>query len=59
MTILKVGVEAKLKQPVISGKVLDARYNHEKSQMEYALAYTGADDEPHQRWFLESGLEPV
>jgi hypothetical protein len=59
MSTLKVGVTAKLKQPVVKGEISDARYSKEQAQMEFLMDYVGADDEVHSRWFLESDLEAV
>jgi hypothetical protein len=59
MSDLKVGVTARLKQPVVAGEISDARYSKERAQMEFLMDYIGADGEPHSRWFLESELEKV
>lgn len=59
MADLKVGAGAKLRQPVIVGDIIDARYNQDQKQMEFALSYRGPGNEPHLRWFLESELEPA
>lgn len=49
----------RVKQPVIEGAVLDTRYRKDAKQLEHLLAYTDAQGESCQRWFLDSQLEDV
>jgi len=54
---ISVGDNAKMIQPVVTGIVIDTRYNKDAKQLEHLLEFVGEDGEAHQRWFLESQLE--
>ena len=43
--------------PTIRGKVVERRFNESQAQMEYLVLYPNADDEPAERWFLESEIK--
>jgi hypothetical protein len=42
--------------PAIEGVVADTRFNSERDELEYLVAYT-SDGEDHTRWFAESELQ--
>lgn len=56
---LEIGQNAKLKQPVIEGQIIDTQYNKDAKELEHLLIWTDADGEDQQRWFSESQLEIV
>lgn len=56
---IKVGTQARLKQPVIQGDVIDARYNHSETTMEYLVTWTDEQGDEVNRWFNEAQLEEV
>ena len=45
--------------PVIEGQVTERRFNEEAAAMEYLVAFTTADGNAAERWFLESPLTEV
>lgn len=51
---MEIGNQAKLKQPVVQGLIVDTRYRKDAKQLEH-LVHTELGD----RWFLESQLELV
>lgn len=56
---MEEGQQVRLIQPVIQGQITDTRYNKDAKQLEHLVAYTDAQGETHERWFLESELEAV
>lgn len=56
---IAIGQQARLKQPVVQGEVVDTNFNKTASELEHLISYTDADGELQQRWFLESQLETV
>jgi hypothetical protein len=52
------GAQVRQVVPAIQGEVTARRFNEEADCMEYLVAYTDADGEPAERWFLETQLEP-
>lgn len=56
---LKVGQQARLIQPIVAGEIKDTQFNKSASELEHLLAYETPDGVQHERWFLESSLEPV
>lgn len=42
---------------VITGTVVDAKYDARQGEMSYLVEYLDADDEPAQRWFSDKELE--
>jgi len=56
---MKLGTQVRLVQPVIQGSVADVQWNKEVESLEALVNYTGADGQPHSRWFLVTQLEEV
>ena len=54
---LTEGQIVRLKQPAISGPILDTRYNKDARQLEHLVDYVDEAGERHSRWFLDSQLE--
>jgi hypothetical protein len=55
--MIEIGQQARLIQPVIQGEVIDTRFNKSAGQLEQLVAYTDAEGEAQERWFLVSQLE--
>jgi hypothetical protein len=56
---MKVGNTVRLKQPSISGEILDTQYNKTAMELEHLVPWTDSEGEVQQRFFLESTLELV
>lgn len=42
---------------IVTGEVQERRLDDDSGEIEYHVVYTGADGQPHARWFKESELE--
>jgi len=59
MAGIKIGVKAKLKQPVVQGVIEDTEFDKESGELKHLLIWKDEAGEPASRWFLESQLEKV
>ena len=54
---MRNGDQARLRPVVIQGIIKETRWNNERECKEHLLTWTDAG-EAHERWFLETELEP-
>jgi len=64
MSKLEMGKKARLRQPVISGVIVDTEYDKEHRCLKHCLEWKddcNGDGVPdvHRRWFLETELEEM
>ena len=50
------GAQVRQVAPAIEGEVTARRFDESTDGMSYLVAFTGADGQPHERWFLESEI---
>lgn len=56
---MEIGKKVKLKQPEISGLIVDTEYDKEAKQLKHLVELKDAEGDPLPRWFLEDELELV
>ena len=55
--MIEIGTQARLKQPVIQGEVLDTNFNKSAGELEHLVSFVDVNGEAQERWFLASQLE--
>lgn len=58
MTTMKAGTIVRLKQPTITGPVIERKFDA-ADNLVLLVEYTDADGELHQRWFKSDDMEAV
>ncbi|TXN67273.1 hypothetical protein [Methylobacterium sp. WL6] len=56
---LKAGMAARVRPVIIEGTVERVRFDEDTGEKRVLFAWTGADGEPHSRWFPEGDLDAV
>lgn len=57
MAALKKGIKVKQIVEIISGEIVDVKYDADLGNFEYLVGYTLANNEEHTRWFKENEVE--